>query len=238
MYIISNYAKLYNPTDSKGGKLINAKYVKMPIKPRGKGLRALLRNDKGLETLGVWALLLQAASETTCPELRGMLLNHKDEPANIEEIADSISLGNDLDTVKTAVDLLVSMNWIESVPDTDLLRIDSVLDTDDTPPKVKVKESEDNLTKTKKPLGFNSVPESSFKKLFSDELDPGTQFEINTLNKYATECCHKQDDLPNVYTYLIDEIVDLKEHCKVKGKGHDDLMRMFIASIKKEFNIT
>jgi uncharacterized protein YdaU (DUF1376 family) len=105
----------------------------------------------------------------------------------------------------------------------------------------KVKESkgkgrEGNI-KPKNPLSFNSVPESSFKKLFSDELDPATQFEINTLNKYATECHHKQDDLPNVYTYLINEIVDLKEHCKVKRKGHDDLMRMFIASLKKEFNI-
>jgi hypothetical protein len=101
----------------------------------------------------------------------------------------------------------------------------------------KVKKEKNVNTKTKKPLGFNSVPESSFKKLFIDELDPATQFEINTLNKYATKCHHKQDDLPNVYTYLIEEIVDLKEHCKVKRKGHDDLMRMFIASIKKEFKI-
>jgi hypothetical protein len=105
------------------------------------------------------------------------------------------------------------------------------------PEKSKVKKRREEKIKTKKPLGFNSVPESSFKKLFSDELDPLTQFEINTLNKYATKCCHKQDDLPNVYTYLIEEIADLKEHCKVKRKGHDDLMRMFIASIKKEFNI-
>jgi hypothetical protein len=105
------------------------------------------------------------------------------------------------------------------------------------PEKSKVKKRREENIKTKKPLGFNSVPESSFKKLFIDELDPATQFEINTLNKYATKCHHKQDDLPNVYTYLIEEIVDLKEHCKVKRKGHDDLMRMFIASIKKEFKI-
>jgi hypothetical protein len=231
MYIISNYAKLYNPTDTKGGKLINAKYVKMPIKPRGKGLRALLRNDKGLEILGVWTLLLQAASETTNPELRGMLLNHKDEPANIEEIADSISLGGDAEVAKNAIDVLITLNWINSVPDTDLLRTNSVLTPYNTPPKLKVKISEENLTKPKGPLGF-SLTEKSLKKLFSDELEPSTQYEINTLNKLARYCHERKAVLPNLFTFLINEIADLKEHCKVKNKNHGDLMRMFVKKVQ------
>jgi hypothetical protein len=97
----------------------------------------------------------------------------------------------------------------------------------------KVKKEKNVKTKTKKPLGF-SLTIDSIEKLFATELEPETQYEINTLNKLARYCDGKKESLPNLYSYLIDIIMDLKEDCKVKSKNHGDLMRMFVAKVKKE----
>jgi len=105
------------------------------------------------------------------------------------------------------------------------------------PEKTKVKKKREEQIKAKKPLGFSSVPGSSFKKLFNDDLKPETDYERNTLNKLAGACYKKQNSLPNYFSYLIDIIADLKEYCKVKGKGHSDLMKMFVSKIKKECNV-
>ncbi len=146
MYEVADYKKLYNPTNSSGGELLHAKYVKMPVKPRGKGLRALLKNPKGLEIFAIWSLLLEAATETTSPDLRGQLLNHKDEPASIEEIAESISLDRQKGKVKNALSILVEMGWMKYTPNTDSIQNDSVTDPDAPPPKISEdKGSEDNL---------------------------------------------------------------------------------------------
>lgn len=99
--------------------------------------------------------------------------------------------------------------------------------------KSKVKKRREEKTKTKKPLEF-SLTKESIEKLFSDELKPETQYETNTLNKLARYCDSKKGTLPNLYIYLIDTIADLKEDCKVKSKNHGDLMRMFVAKVKKE----
>ena len=45
MYIVTEYDGRYNPTNTKGGPLVNAHYVKLPVKPRGKGLKALLKHE-------------------------------------------------------------------------------------------------------------------------------------------------------------------------------------------------
>ncbi len=235
MYIISNYAELYNPTNTKGGELINAQYVKMPIKPRGKGLRALLRQEKGLEIFGIWTLLLQAATETTTPALRGKFLNHKDEPASIEEIADAISLESKVDLVKDALAQLTALRWIESVPDADEVRIESVPDADEVRPKVKVKKSEDNSSKDKeKPLDFTSERPYNFKKLFFDEFDPVSQYEKNTLSKLAKDYGEKHNGLKHADKYMIDKIRDLKLMCKEQKKNRLDLIKIFVSQIKKE----
>ena len=97
----------------------------------------------------------------------------------------------------------------------------------------KVKKEKNVKTKTKKPLDF-SLTTDSIEKLFTDELKPVTQYETNTLNKLARYCDSKKESLPNLYTFLIDIIMDLKEDCKVKSKSHGDLMRMFVAKVKKE----
>lgn len=148
MYEIANYKKLYNPTNSSGGELLHAKYVKLLVKPRGKGIRALLKTPKGLEVFGIWCLLLETATETTIPNLRGRLLNHKDEHASIEEIAESISLDRQTAKVKKALSVLVEMGWMKYIPNTDSIQNGSVIDPDAPPPKireVKLKLSEDKV---------------------------------------------------------------------------------------------
>ena len=235
MYIIANYAELYNPTNSKGGELIKAHYVKMPVKPRGKGLRALLRQENGLEIFGVWSLLLQAATETTSPKLRGMFLNHKDEPASIEEIADAISLENNVDLVKRSLEVLTSLGWIDFVQDTDSVRTDPVPDADQVPPKVKVKKRKDNLNKDiKKPLDFTGERPYDFKKLFFDEFKPETKYEENTLSKLAKDYGEKYKGLKHTGRYMIDKIADLKEMGKLESKSRLDLIKIFVSQIKKK----
>lgn len=99
----------------------------------------------------------------------------------------------------------------------------------------KVKERKGKKTKPKSPLDLDfSLTKESIKKLLCDEMKPETQWEINTLGTVATLCATKIDSLPNIYGFLIEIITDLKEDCKVKSKNHGDLMRMFVAKVKKE----
>lgn len=105
-----------------------------------------------------------------------------------------------------------------------------------TPAKDKVKEVKLGQAKAKisKDVLDFSLTEDSIKRLFSDELEPVNQYEINTLNKLAGLCDEKKTVLPNFHIYLIDTIADLKEDCKTKSKNHGDLMRMFVAKVKKD----
>lgn len=170
MYIIANYTELYNPTNTSGGELKNAKYVKMPVKPRGKGLRTLLKTAKGLETFGIWGLLLQAATETTNPKIRGKLLNHKDEPASVIEIAESISLDSHVGKVQKALDILVGLGWIKYILCTDSVQNHSVQDVDNVEPKIsKAKRSEDELSEEKKSIVLE-FSNSSGNRFGSDQI--------------------------------------------------------------------
>jgi len=112
MFCIASYDKYYQPLDKSGRVLKHADYVKLPVRPKGDGLQALLEHKRGLEVFGIWCLLLEKATAQK-PENRGKLLNYKDEPATVEEIAKGISLGKSVKLVKYAISLLVSMGWIK-----------------------------------------------------------------------------------------------------------------------------
>ncbi len=111
LYTINEYDKRYRPYNKSGEELQNADWVKMPAKPKGDGLQTLLKYPRGLEVLAVWCLLLQKTT-TQKPEKRGKLLNHKDEPATISEIAQSISLPKKEKMVEYAISVLVEMGWM------------------------------------------------------------------------------------------------------------------------------
>jgi len=176
-----NYKTFYNPTNSSGGELQNAKYVKMPVKPRGKGLRALLKNPKGLEIFGIWCLLLQAATESTTPSIRGKLLNHKDEPANVDEIASAISLDGKTTKVKNALDILIDMGWLIYEPNTESIQNHSVMITDTPPPKI----SKDKISKDKdkdKYLDFVFLTKQEHQKLVDKFGEKKVKDKIEELN--------------------------------------------------------
>ena len=112
MYEIANYEEYYQPLDKSGRVLQNATYVKLPVNPKGDGIETLLEDKKGLEVFAIWCLLLEKATAQK-PELRGKLLNHKDESATAEEIAKGILLKKRVMLVEYALNLLVSMGWLK-----------------------------------------------------------------------------------------------------------------------------
>jgi len=112
MYQIANYCDRYRPYDKSGGELRNPEWVKMPCKPKGDGLQTLLEYPRGLEIFGIWCLILQKTTKEKKPENRGKLLNHRELPASIPEIAKSISLGSKIKLVNNAISVLVEMGWV------------------------------------------------------------------------------------------------------------------------------
>lgn len=111
MYFVTDYNELYRPYDKSGGVLKNADWVKLPAKPRGKGITELLERKRGLEFFAIWCLLLE---ETTAqkPENRGKFLNHRDLPASICEIAKAIGLKNKTKLVGESLNALVAIGWL------------------------------------------------------------------------------------------------------------------------------
>lgn len=111
MFSIVDYDTRYSPYDKSGGALKNADWVKLPAKPKGEGLGELLEYKRGLEVFGIWCLLLEKTTNEK-PENRGKLLNHKEQPATVEEIAKGISLKSKVKLVEYALNVLVSMGWV------------------------------------------------------------------------------------------------------------------------------
>jgi len=216
MYIITNYEKLYKPTNSKGGELINAFFVKLPVKPRGKGLRSLLKYKNGIEIFGIWSLLLQAATETTKPELRGKLLNHKDQPATIGEIAESISLDGRESKVENAIKVLVSLEWIESVGGTEEVRSESVDSTEEVYPKI----NKDKQSKEKeKHLDFVLLTPDEFQKLNTEYGEIVVKDYIQKLNNYiGSKGTKYKSHYFTIRNWLRRDGVLPKEQTKVKCK--------------------
>jgi len=114
MFSIVEYDERYRPYDKACRELVSPNFVKLPIKPKGDGLQALLRYKRGLEVFGVWGLLLEKATAEKLPENRGKLLNYKGEPASIDEIAKSISLDRKVPFVEYALSVLVEMGWVKN----------------------------------------------------------------------------------------------------------------------------
>lgn len=134
MYEIANYDDLYKPTDTKGVELVNATYVKLPVKPKGDGLQSLLSYKNGLKIFGIWCLLLEYTTSKSKGS-RGRLLNHKDEPATVGEIAKSISLSKNKGLVEYALKVLVELGWLKT---TESVRSDCEGDAELVPPKSSV----------------------------------------------------------------------------------------------------
>lgn len=111
-YTITEYDKRYKPYDKSGNDLKRADWVKLPVNPKGDGLQRLLEYPRGLEIFGIWCLLLEKTTSEKKPKNRGKLLNHKEEPASIPEIANSISLKSKTRLVEIAVNALVEMGWV------------------------------------------------------------------------------------------------------------------------------
>ena len=149
LYEIADYDKRYKPKDTKGKDLVNASYVKLPVKPRGKGLKALMKYKKGGEFYGIWCLLLQAATELN-PEHRGKLLNYKDEPATIEEIAEAISYDGKGKLVEEAISAFVTIGWVNSVVTTEEVRSDYGQGTEEVRSKCSVVESREEKSRVGK----------------------------------------------------------------------------------------
>ena len=188
MYTIVDYDKHYKPTDTKGRDLKGpAKFCKLPVKPRGLGIRALLRRPNGPQIFGIWCLLLEAATDTKA-EFRGKLLNHKDEPATPYEIADAISMENHTEAVTEALSVLEEMGWVQYGPSTDEVR----------PPYTSPSPREVKKTKQKgkeigpEPLGLekensqeSSVLGLKIAELLDKEFPPHNETEVQTFSRLA-----------------------------------------------------
>jgi len=176
MYSIVDYETRYKPINKSGGELKNADYVKLPVNPKGDGLQALLENKRGLEVFAIWCLLLEKTTAQK-PETRGKLLNFKDEPASISELAKSISLKNKEKLVEHAINLLVSMGWIKSDDDAEI----SSEEFRKRPPKLnKVKLNKEKI----KHLDFVFLTPEEHKKLTARYGDNNTRKLIDALNRY------------------------------------------------------
>ena len=114
MYYIADYDERYRPYDKSGGELKSPDWVKLPAKPKGDGLQELFEQKRGVEVFAVWCLLLEKTTQETKPKNRGKLLNHKEQPATIEEIAKGISLKSKVKLVQHSINVLLAMGWIKS----------------------------------------------------------------------------------------------------------------------------
>lgn len=190
MYSIADYDKRYKPLNKSGGDFKNADYVKLPVKPKGDGLQAVLANKRGLEVFGIWCLLLEKTTAQK-PEMRGKLLNFKDEPASISELANSISLKGREKLVKYAVSLLVSVGWIISDDDAEIS-------------SEEFRKSPSKLTKLKltklKHKDFVFLTSEEHKKLISRYGENNTRKLIDALNRYIGQSGRKYKS--HYYTLL------------------------------------
>lgn len=151
LYFIVDYDRRYRPKNTHGQEYLHAPYVKLPIKPRGTGLKKLIRRTNCEYSLMIWPLLLQISTEGL-PHLRGFLLNNDDEPATVREIAESISLESHLVWVQKGLRTLVNVGWVGKAK---CLRFDYAEHTERLRPKLtKTKLKETKLNKAKGDSSF------------------------------------------------------------------------------------
>lgn len=207
MYSIADYDNRYRPYDKSGGELKNPEWVKMPCKPKGEGLQALFEYPRGLEIFGIWCLLLQKSTKEKRPKNRGKLLNHKELPASIPEIAKSISLPRQIRLVDKAISALVEMGWIT---------LDGEIEvTSDELPQTSAKSKvlKSSVEKSKH-LDFVLLTSEEYKKLLSRYGDINTRKLIDALNRYIGSTGKQYKS--HYYTLLNfakrDDVPELKPH--------------------------
>lgn len=177
MFYIADYDERYRPYDKSGGELRNPEWVKLPAKPKGDGLQALLEQKRGLEIFAIWCLILEKTTAEKKPENRGKLLNHRDKPATISEIAKSISLPTRAILVKTAINTLISMGWI--------IAEEASESSEQTSAKSIVVKSKVKLSKDKnKYLEFVLLTDEEYKKLCDRFGKSVADSYIERLNNY------------------------------------------------------
>lgn len=177
MYLIKEYDERYRPYDKSGGELRQPEWVKMPAKPKGEGLGTLLEYPRGLEIFGIWCLLLQKATKEKKPENRGKLLNHKELPATISEIAKAISLPTKIKLVENALSALIEMGWVIF----DGIAEETSEDVPQTSAKSRVPKS--RVPKSKY-MDFVLLTSEEHKKLTARYGDKNTRKLIDDLNRY------------------------------------------------------
>lgn len=205
MYLIAEYDIRYRPYDKSGGELRNPEWVKMPCKPKGDGLQALLEYPRGGEIFGIWCLLLQKATKENKPENRGKLLNHKELPATIPEIAKSISHASKIGLVRAAISTLVEIGWV--------IKDESVEQSSDELPQTSAKSSipKSSIPKSKY-MDFVELTSEEHKKLIDRYGENNTRKLIGDLNRYIGQSGRKYKS--HYYTLLNfarrDDIAELK----------------------------
>lgn len=178
MYYIDDYDNRYRPYDRAGREPVNATFVKLPINPKGDGLQKLFEHKGGVEAFTVFALMLEKATKQK-PEHRGKLLNHKEQPATIEEIAKGISLGRRIKMVERSISVLLSMGWVKSDSDSEQ-GVDSV--STQRPPKIR--QDKDKDKDKEQHLDFVFLLKEEYQKLIDLYGKVNTDSLISDLNTY------------------------------------------------------
>ena len=181
MFSIVDYEIRYSPYDKSGGALKNADWVKLPAKPRGEGLGELLEYKRGLEVFAIWCLLLEKTTNEK-PENRGKLLNHKEQPATIEEITKGISLKNKTKLVEYALTVLLQMNWVSQDGQAEVTS--DQLPTSPTKSRVEKSRVEKSREGKEKYLDFVFLTKAEYRKLVSQFGVGKTTEMIAALNDY------------------------------------------------------
>jgi len=181
VYRITDYDTLYRPYDKSGGELKHADWVKLPVNPRGDGLNALLEYKRGLEVFGVWCLLLEKATSQK-PENRGKLLNHKDQPATIPEIASGISLKKKMKLVKYALSVLTDIGWVSC--DAEAEETSEEFQKTSSKSSVVKSSVEKNREEKNIYIEFVKLAENEHTKLTEKFGSEGTEQRIAALNDY------------------------------------------------------
>lgn len=193
MYLIKEYDERYRPYDKSGGELRQPEWVKMPAKPKGEGLGTLLEYPRGLEIFGIWCLLLQKTTKEKKPANRGKLLNHKELPATIPEIAKAISLPTKIKLVRNAISVLVEMGWVV---------LDS--ESEQNPEELPQTSAKSRVPKSRVPkskyMDFVELTSEEYKKLIIRYGEKNTRRLIGSLNRYIGQSGRKYKS--HYYTLL------------------------------------
>lgn len=184
MLKIAEYDERYRPYDKSGNPLVRADWVKLPANPKSDGLQALLEYKRGLEYFGIWCLLLEKTTTEKEPINRGKLLNHRGLPADVGEIAKSISLSNKRGLVENAISALLEMGWLVCEGETE----ETSANFPPASPKSRVEKSRVEKSKYKDSVFLS---DDEYKKLVETLGEKATREWIEELNIYLMKTGRK-----------------------------------------------